>query len=140
MKKIKYILLSFGLILCNSVIVAARHKYIQSEHSLEDQAYSTRNPHPQPHPEKSNASTVVDDVINIVLDQGFAGAIILILGVWTFRTDKQNRTQQEKHFTKFVELNAECNSAMSTVAARLDNIEREIEASKQLQMLTSAKG
>ena len=140
MKKIKYILLSFGLILCTSVIVAERHKYIQSEHSLEDQSYSTRNPHPQTSPEKSNASTVVDDVINIVLDQGFAGAIILILGVWTFRTDKQNRTQQEKHFTKFVELNAECNSAMSTVAARLDNIEREIEASKQLQMLTSAKG
>ena len=140
MKKIKYILLSFGLILCTSVIVAERQKYVQSAHSLEDQSYSTRSPHPQTSPEKSNASTVVDDVINIVLDQGFAGAIILILGVWTFRTDKQNRTQQEKHFTKFVELNAECNSAMSTVAARLDNIEREIEASKQLQMLTSAKG
>ena len=140
MKKIKYLLLSIGLILCTSVIVAERQKYVQSAHSLEDQAYSTRSPHPQTSPEKSNASTVVDDVINIVLDQGFAGAIILILGVWTFRTDKQNRTQQEKHFTKFVELNAECNSAMSTVAARLDNIEREIEASKQLQMLTSAKG
>ena len=139
MKKIKYLLLSIGLILCTSVIVAERQKYVQSEHSLEDYSY-TRNPHSPPPPEKSNASTVVDDVINIVLDQGFAGAIILILGVWTFRTDKQNRLQQENHFTKFVELNAECNSAMSTVAARLENIEREIEASKQLQMLTSAKG
>ena len=140
MKKIKYLLLSIGLILCTSVIVAERQKYVQSEHSLEEYSY-TRNPHSSPPPpEKSNASTVVDDVINIVLDQGFAGAIILILGVWTFRTDKQNRLQQEKHFTKFVELNAECNSAMSTVAARLENIEREIEASKQLQMLTSAKG
>ena len=121
----KYILLSFVCIVCTTAIVAESQrikKYVQPEHSLEEYSYTTRNPHAPPHQEKSNASTVVDDVINIILDQGFAGAIILILGIWTFRTDKQNRTQQEIHFTKFVELNAECNSAMSTVAARLDNI------------------
>jgi hypothetical protein len=69
--------------------------------------------------------------------QGLAGGIIVILGIWTFRTDRDNRNQQKESFTKFVELNAECNSAMSTVAARLENIERELEASKQLQLLTS---
>ena len=126
----KIVLFVFGLFICTSVLIA-------EPPLTEYHEYSTRSPHVE---QKSNASTVIDDVINIVLDQGFAGAIILILGVWTFRTDKQNRVQQEKHFTKFVELNSECSSAMSTVATRLENIEREIEASKQLQLLTSRNG
>tara|TARA_R110000803_G_scaffold200702_1_gene265209 strand:- start:505 stop:909 length:405 start_codon:yes stop_codon:yes gene_type:complete len=97
--------------------------------------YEYRNPPP---PQKeSNASTVIDDLIQLFMAQGLAGGIIVILGIWTFRTDRDNRNQQKENFTKFVELNAECNSAMSTVAARLENIEREIEASKQLQLLTS---
>ena len=94
-----------------------------------------------PPPQKeSNASTVIDDLIQLFMDQGLAGGIIVILGIWTFRTDRDNRNQQKENFTKFVELNAECNSAMSTVATRLENIEREIEASKQLQLLTSRNG
>ena len=92
---------------------------------------------PPPQKQESNASTVIDDLIQLFMDQGLAGGIIVILGIWTFRTDRDNRNQQKESFTKFVELNAECNSAMSTVAARLENIERELEASKQLQLLTS---
>ena len=89
-----------------------------------------------PPPQKeSNASTVIDDLIQLFMDQGLAGGIIVILGIWTFRTDRDNRNQQKENFTKFVELNAECNSAMSTVAARLENIEREIEASKTLALM-----
>ena len=94
-----------------------------------------------PPPQKeSNASTVIDDLINIILDQGFAGAIILILGIWTFRTDKANRFEQKEQFNKYIGLSAESNSVMSTVATRLENIEREIEAAKQLQLLTSRNG
>ena len=100
-----------------------------------DQYGYRQSPHPQK--QESNASTVIDDLISLFMDQGLAGGIIVILGIWTFRTDRDNRNQQKESFTKFVELNAECNSAMSTVAARLENIEREIEASKQLQLLTS---
>ena len=100
--------------------------------------YGYRNPPSQK--QESNASTVIDDLIQLFMDQGLAGGIIVILGIWTFRTDRDNRNQQKESFTKFVELNAECNSAMSTVAARLENIEREIEASKQLQLLTSRNG
>ena len=92
---------------------------------------------PPPQKQESNASTVIDDLIQLFMAQGLAGGIIVILGIWTFRTDRDNRNQQKESFTKFVELNAECNSAMSTVAARLENIERELEASKQLQLLTS---
>ena len=89
-----------------------------------------------PPPQKeSSASTVIDDLIQLFMAQGLAGGIIVILGIWTFRTDRDNRNQQKENFTKFVELNAECNSAMSTVAARLENIEREIEASKTLALM-----
>jgi|TARA_B110000495_G_scaffold169386_1_gene156692 hypothetical protein len=98
---------------------------------------SNYNYRPPPPKQESNASTVIDDLIQLFMAQGLAGGIIVILGIWTFRTDRDNRNQQKESFTKFVELNAECNSAMSTVAARLENIERELEASKQLQLLTS---
>jgi hypothetical protein len=100
-----------------------------------DQYAYRQSPHPQQ--QESSASTLIDDLIQLFMAQGLAGGIIVILGIWAFRTDRDNRNQQKESFTKFVELNAECNSAMSTVAARLENIERELEASKQLQLLTS---
>ena len=90
-----------------------------------------------PHPveEKSNVNTALDDVINLILKQGFAGAIIVCLGVWTFRTDKMNRAIQKENFDKFVAISGECSGHMASVSARLENIEREIEQSKQLQMM-----
>ena len=94
-----------------------------------------------PHPvqEKSNVNTAVDDVINLILKQGFAGAIIVCLGLWTFRTDKLNRAMQKENIEKFVEISAECSGHMASVSARLENIEREIESSKQLEMLTASR-
>ncbi len=62
--------------------------------------YEYRNPPP---PQKeSNASTVIDDLIQLFMAQGLAGGIIVILGIWTFRTDRDNRNQQKENFTKFV--------------------------------------
>jgi len=77
----------------------------------------------------------VDNVISILLDQGFAGAIIVILFLWTYKTDKNNRITQKENFDKFVAISAECSGHMASVSARLENIEREIESSKQLEML-----
>ena len=90
--------------------------------------------------EKSNVNTALDDVINLILQQGFAGAIIVCLGLWTFRTDKLNRTMQKENIEKFVAISAECSGHMASVSARLENIEREIEQSKQIEMLTARKG
>ena len=89
--------------------------------------------------EKSTVNTAVDDVINLILQQGFAGAIIVCLGLWTFRTDKLNRAMQKENIEKFVEISAECSGHMASVSARLENIEREIESSKQLEMLTASR-
>jgi len=81
----------------------------------------------------------VDNVITILLDQGFAGAIIVVLFLWTYRTDKNNRCAQKENFDKFVAISAECSAHMASVSARLENIEREIEATKQLEMLQATR-
>jgi len=81
----------------------------------------------------------VDNVISILLDQGFAGAIIVILFLWTYRTDKNNRVTQKENFDKFVQISAECSAHMAAVSTRLENIEREIEQAKQLEMMNVRK-
>ena len=112
-------------------------------HGLDVIAQSS-NPHPSythsTPPKSSSAETAVDDVITILLDQGFAGAIIVILFLWTYRTDKANRAVQKENFDKFVKISAECSGHMAGVSARLENIERELEATKQLEMLQVRKG
>ena len=135
MKKIKYSLIALGLFIATIAY--------SEPHGLDVIAQSS-NPHPSythaSPPKSSSAETAVDDVITILLDQGFAGAIIVILFLWTYRTDKANRAIQKENFDKFVQISAECSGHMASVSARLDNIEREIEASKQLEMMNSRKG
>ena len=88
---------------------------------------------------KSNVTTALDDVIDLILKQGFAGAIIVCLGIWTFRTDKVNRAMQKENIDKFVVISTECSAHMASVSARLENIEREIESTKQLEMLQATR-
>ena len=128
MKKIKYSLIALGLLL--GTLAFSEPPF----HEL-----VTINPHPA-HPPTSSAQTAVDDVITILLDQGFAGAIIVILFVWTYRTDKYNRASQKENFDKFVAISAECSGHMASVSARLENIERELEQAKQLEMMNVRKG
>ena len=112
-------------------------------HGLDVIAQSS-NPHPSythsAPPKSSSAETAVDDVITILLDQGFAGAIIVILFLWTYRTDKANRAIQKENFDKFVKISAECSGHMASVSARLENVERELEGMKQLEILNVRKG
>jgi hypothetical protein len=85
--------------------------------------------------EKSNVNTALDDVINLILKQGFAGAIIVCLGFWTFRTDKLNRAMQKENFDKLAVISQDCSGHMASVSARLENLEREVEASKTLALM-----
>ena len=130
MNKIKYILIGLGLI-CAGIAV--------SEPPLTDYYAMTQNPHPA-HAPSSTAETAIDDVISIILDQGFAGAIIVILFLWTYKTDKANRISQKENFDKFVEISTKCSGHMEGVSARLENIEREIEQAKQLELMNVRKG
>ena len=95
--------------------------------------YPSRIQSPPPIP--PSAQSPVDDVITILLDQGFAGAIIVILFLWTYKTDKNNRASQKENFDKFVEISQECSAHMAAVSTRLENIERELEATKQLEQM-----
>jgi len=124
----KLSLLAIGLLLV-SIVAIAEPPNVE---------YYTINPHNNPSP--PSAQTAVDDVITILLDQGFAGAIIVILFVWTYRTDKNNRATQKENFDKFVTISAECSAHMAAVSTRLENIEREIEQAKQLEMMNVRKG
>ncbi len=94
----------------------------------------TRNPHVQNIP-SSNVNTVVDDVLDIILKEGFAGAIIIILFAWTFRVDKANRAEQKENTAKFENLSKECSQHMSAVSVKMENLEREVEQFKQLIIL-----
>jgi len=98
-----------------------------------DQNYYRESP--QKVQEKSNVNTALDDVINLILKQGFAGAIIVCLGFWTFRTDKLNRTMQKENFDKLAVISQDCSGHMASVSARLENLEREVEASKTLALM-----
>ena len=100
--------------------------------------YYPINPHNNP--PSAQQQSPVDNVISILLDQGFAGAIIVILFLWTYRTDKNNRVTQKENFDKFVAISAECSAHMAAVSTRLENIEREIEQAKQLEMMNVRKG
>ena len=90
---------------------------------------------PPPPPPKSNLENAMDEGIQILLDQGLAGVIIIVLLGWTWKESKANRSIQKENFEKFVEISQECSGHMAAVSARLDNIEREIEAQKTLQMM-----
>ena len=129
MKKTLNTLLITTLLLIGSWIATAEPPNVEY--------YPINNPHNNP--PSAQQQSPVDNVISILLDQGFAGAIIVILFLWTYKTDKNNRISQKENFDKFVAISAECSAHMASVSARLENIEREIEATKQLEMLQATR-
>ncbi len=94
--------------------------------------YNYRSPHP---PQESSVATALDDIVGIFLQNGLSGAIIVCLGVWTFRTDRLNRSMQKENFDKLATISQDCSGHMASVSARLENLEREVEASKTLALM-----
>ena len=103
--------------------------------NFDQSGYRDPQPRSQPVQKKSNASTVIDDLIQLFMAQGLAGGIIVILGIWTFRTDKMNRAMQKENFDKLAVISQDCSGHMASVSARLENLEREVEASKTLALM-----
>ena len=136
-KYLKEILIFLSIALLVGVVFVSLPHRPKAEPPNYDQHSYRISPHQGE--EKSNVNTAVDDVINLILQQGFAGAIIVCLGLWTFRTDKLNRAMQKENIEKFVEISAECSGHMASVSARLENIEREIESAKTLEMLSASR-
>ena len=113
---------------------------VQAKAEPPNMYYDPGRPSPHPVQEKSNVNTALDDIVGIFLQNGLSGAIILCLGVWTFRTDKLNRAMQKENIDKFVAISGECSGHMASVSARLENIEREIEQTKAIDMMQMRKG
>ena len=100
--------------------------------------YGYRNPPPQqqqPQQRQSSTNTVVDDVIEIILAQGFSGAIIIVLFGWLYRSDRTNRESQQNNIDRFQNLSIESNKILSELVAKIDGVERELEAAKTLSMM-----
>ena len=73
--------------------------------------YGYRNPPPQQQQQRqSSTNTVVDDVIEIILAQGFSGAIIIVLFGWLYRSDRTNRESQQANIDRFSDLSIESNN------------------------------
>ena len=63
----------------------------------------------RPQKPESSVNTVVDDVIDIILAQGFSGAIIIVLFGWLYRSDRTNRESQQANIDRFSDLSIESN-------------------------------
>ena len=99
--------------------------------------YGYKNPPPrqQQQQRQSSTNTVVDDVIEIILAQGFSGAIIIVLFGWLYRSDRTNRESQQNNIDRFQNLSIESNKILSELVAKIDGVERELEAAKTLSMM-----
>ena len=86
--------------------------------------------YPSPHPPSAQPDDLITQTVNIILAQGFSGAIIVVLFGYIWKEGKNNRSTQQENFDKFVAISAECSGHMASVSARLENIEREIESTK----------
>jgi len=115
------------LLLCSTYVYAEPPNFDQ---------YGYRNPPPQQQQQRqSSTNTVVDDVIEIILAQGFSGAIIIVLFGWLYRSDRTNRESQQANIDRFSDLSIESNKILSELVAKIDGVERELEAAKTLQMM-----
>jgi len=103
--------------------------------------YDQTNYRNSPHPvqQESKQDDLITQTVNIILAQGFSGAIIVVLFGFIWKEGKNNRATHQENLDKFVTISGECSGHMASVGARLENIEREIEAAKQLSMLQATR-
>jgi hypothetical protein len=135
----KRLLVILGL--CATIAFAVTFFSDNVKAELDEKEYEfalRKNPHHDSHqsePRSSNINNVVDDVLAILLKEGFAGAIIIILFAWTFRVDKANRQEQKEQFNKITEISGKCTDQMAQVSVKLENFERELEGLKTMEMM-----
>lgn len=92
---------------------------------------------PPPHTvhQESKQDDLITQTVNIILAQGFSGAIIVVLFGFIWKESKNNRVIQKENFDKLAIISQECSGHMASVSARLENLEREVEASKTLALM-----
>ena len=134
-----------GFLLLSTVAFAEppnfdQYNYRQPSQQNIAQVQQGQQQYQQRPPKDSNVNTIVDDILEIILNEGFSGAIILVLFGWLYRSDKNNRESQQSNIDRFSGLANESNKILSELVAKIDGVERELEAAKTLQMLSNRKG
>ena len=112
---------------------------VQAKAEPPNMYYEQARPSPHPVQKESKQDDLITQTVNIILAQGFSGAIIVVLFGYIWKESKNNRATHQENFDKFVTISGECSGHMASVSARLENIEREIESSKQLSMLQATR-
>ena len=90
----------------------------------------------RPPPQQEHTlNTLPDDAVSMLLEQGVLGLVVLALGFWFVKESKINRIDRNAQLEKYVILAAEISSHLAQNSTRLEGLEREIEQSKQIEML-----
>ena len=92
------------------------------------------------------SSSMSDMLVNLFLEQGIMGAMLLILGIYFYKTESLARTDRINLQTKLESLVersqdnlVEVKTHLSSLDARMQNVEREIETTKDF-IFTKLKG
>ena len=90
-------------------------------------------------PQHTNFNELPNQIIEMFMGQGIVGAMLIILGLWFYRTETQARQDRIKLTDKFEDLVRESldktdwievKSGISALDARMQNLEREVESLK----------
>ena len=133
------------LIVAVSVLATGHHM----KHPMQEQLAQTQVPvdptTPQFHqfqvvqPQHTNINELPNQIIEMFMGQGIVGAMLIILGLWFYRTETQARQDRIKLTDKFEDLVRESldktdwievKSGISALDARMQNLEREVESLK----------
>ena len=103
-------------------------------------------PEPQYHqfsvvqPQSSGINELPNQLVDMIMGQGIVGAMLIILGMWFYRTENQARQDRIKLTDKFEDLVRESldktdwievKTAIGQLDTRMQNVEREVESLKE---------
>ena len=133
------------LIVAVSVLATGHHL----KQPMQDQLAQTQVPvdptTPQFHqfqvvqPQSSSLNELPNQLVDMFMGQGIVGAMLIVLGLWFYRTETQARQDRIKLTDKFEDLVRESldktdwievKSGISALDARMQNLEREVESLK----------
>ena len=108
---------------------------VQAKAEPPNMYYDLGRPSPHPVQRESKQDDLITQTVNIILAQGFSGAIIVVLFGFIWKESKNNRVIQKENFDKLAVISQECSGHMASVSARLENLEREVVAAKTLSLM-----
>ena len=103
-------------------------------------------PEPQYHqfsvvqPQSSGINELPNQLVDMIMGQGIVGAMLIILGLWFYRTENQARQDRIKLTDKLEDLVRESldktdwievKTAIGQLDTRMQNVEREVESLKE---------